>query len=271
MEWTEESIRLLTAFWADGLSTAEIGRRLGVSKNAVVGKAHRLELTARPSPIHWDGPPRQRSKPRPGTPPRLSGGTLPPLESTSPGPPPGGEGAVSGPPAPGFAARAAAAIDRPVDATPRPDAAAPVAAARVAAARVASAPGALRPGAPGSASISGAADRAVPAEARRAAPAAAASHPAVPEPAAASASRVALKPAPETPPGRATAGSARAALQAVASRPFGRVVTCCWPIGEPGTRDFHFCDGRSVPGKPYCEEHAALAYVKVRDRREDAA
>jgi GcrA cell cycle regulator len=26
-----------------------------------------------------------------------------------------------------------------------------------------------------------------------------------------------------------------------------------------------------VPGKPYCEDHAAIAYVRVRDRREDAA
>jgi len=48
-------------------------------------------------------------------------------------------------------------------------------------------------------------------------------------------------------------------------------VTCCWPMGEPGKRDFRFCDEKSEPGKPYCEEHAKVAYVKVRDRREDAA
>jgi GcrA cell cycle regulator len=40
MEWNEESIARLRAFWAEGLSTAEIGRRMGVSKNAIVGKAH---------------------------------------------------------------------------------------------------------------------------------------------------------------------------------------------------------------------------------------
>ncbi len=51
----------------------------------------------------------------------------------------------------------------------------------------------------------------------------------------------------------------------------GRLVACCWPIGEPGTRSFRFCDDESLPGKPYCSAHAALAYVKVRDRREDAA
>jgi GcrA cell cycle regulator len=54
-------------------------------------------------------------------------------------------------------------------------------------------------------------------------------------------------------------------------RPYGRVITCCWPIGEPGTRSFKFCDSPSEPGKPYCGEHAKVAYVKVRDRREDAA
>ena len=52
---------------------------------------------------------------------------------------------------------------------------------------------------------------------------------------------------------------------------YGRIVTCCWPLGEPGTRSFRFCDDASEPGKPYCSEHVKLAYVKVRDRREDAA
>jgi len=54
-------------------------------------------------------------------------------------------------------------------------------------------------------------------------------------------------------------------------RPFARTVACCWPIGEPGTKSFRFCDADATPGKPYCAEHAQLAYVKVRDRREDAA
>jgi len=46
--------------------------------------------------------------------------------------------------------------------------------------------------------------------------------------------------------------------------------TCCWPIGEPGTREFRFCTSEAVRGKPYCPEHAAIAHVKVRDRRADA-
>ena len=64
---------------------------------------------------------------------------------------------------------------------------------------------------------------------------------------------------------------AAAAAGAVAPRPYGRMVTCCWPIGEPGTREFRFCDVPSEPGRPYCEDHVKVAYVKVRDRREDAA
>lgn len=51
MDWTDEVVVRLRQLWAEGHSTAEIGRRIGVSKNAVVGKAHRLKLEARASPI----------------------------------------------------------------------------------------------------------------------------------------------------------------------------------------------------------------------------
>ena len=51
MTWTVERVSELHKLWATGASTAEIGRRLGVSKNAVVGKAHRSGLAPRPSPI----------------------------------------------------------------------------------------------------------------------------------------------------------------------------------------------------------------------------
>ena len=54
MSWTDEKIEDLKKLWAKGLSTAEIGRELGVSKNAVVGKSHRLGLKPRPSPISCD-------------------------------------------------------------------------------------------------------------------------------------------------------------------------------------------------------------------------
>ncbi|WP_240048497.1 GcrA family cell cycle regulator [Crenalkalicoccus roseus] len=45
--WTPAMVDQLRALWAEGHSTAEIGRRMGVSKNAVIAKAHRLDLPAR--------------------------------------------------------------------------------------------------------------------------------------------------------------------------------------------------------------------------------
>ena len=49
--WTEATITELTQLWSEGHSGAEIGRRLNVSKNSVIGKARRLDLPGRPSPI----------------------------------------------------------------------------------------------------------------------------------------------------------------------------------------------------------------------------
>jgi GcrA cell cycle regulator len=175
MEWAEETIIRLRALWDEGHSTAEIGRRLGVSKNAVVGKAHRLDLPARPSPIRRDGSGggvSRRSAPR-----RVAGPTLPPLSSAGPLSTSG----LGSPPSPALMAAGHA---------------------------------------------------------------------------------LAPKPAPVAPQPR---------IHIAAPRPYGRVVTCCWPIGEPGTRSFQFCGAESEPGKPYCDEHARRAYVKLRDRREDAA
>ncbi len=64
MAWTAEKIKQLKKLWLKGKSTVEIGKELGISKNAVVGKVHRLELAARPSPIKRETkkstPPKQR-------------------------------------------------------------------------------------------------------------------------------------------------------------------------------------------------------------------
>lgn len=149
MDWNDEMITRLGALWDEGHSTAEIGRRMGITKNAVVGKAHRLNLKPRPSPIRW------------------------------------------------AAAEAAASP-----------------AATVAAAA-----------------------------SRRPAPSAAALPPRL-----------------------------HSMFHPVAaSKPVSRTSPCCWPIGEPGTPSFRFCDAAAANGRPYCAQHAQLAYVKVRDRREEAA
>ena len=160
MDWTTEAIDQLRAFWAEGHSTAEIGRRMGISKNAVVGKAHRLNLPARPSPIRREAE-RAEASPRPVPQPR-----------------------------------------RPV---------------------AAPAPAPLREPAP--------------------------------------VRRLDVAPPAAPPP------------PAMVVRPFPRAAarSCCWPLGEPGTPDFRFCTVSATPGKPYCAEHASVAYVRVRERREDAA
>lgn len=51
MAWTDEMVDQLREMWKQGLTTGEIGKRLGVSKNSIVGKVHRLGLSGRPSPI----------------------------------------------------------------------------------------------------------------------------------------------------------------------------------------------------------------------------
>jgi len=66
-QWTPDRIQQLIALWNEGLSTSEIGRRLGVTKNSVVGKVHRLGLKKRASPIRT-GPSITTKKPRPASP-----------------------------------------------------------------------------------------------------------------------------------------------------------------------------------------------------------
>ncbi len=159
MEWTAKAIDLLRALWAEGHSTAEIGRRMGVTKNAIVGKAHRLDLPARPSPIRK----------------QEAGGAQPSVPRRSPS-----------------VREAAAALPT-----------------------------------------------------RQAV--------------------VQAPPPPAPPPAPA------ATVAAVRHFPRASLRSCCWPIGEPGTREFRFCAAEADPGRPYCAEHSAIAYVRARDRRSDAA
>jgi hypothetical protein len=51
IDWTPERIALLTRLWDEGRTAASIAMEIGCTKNAVVGKAHRLRLRGRPSPI----------------------------------------------------------------------------------------------------------------------------------------------------------------------------------------------------------------------------
>ncbi len=142
--WTDAAISNLRCLWDEGHSTAEIGRRLGITKNVVIGKAHRLELPRRPSPIRPGQQPARTRAPRPKVtlPAAPAAPPVPSTERAPPAPPP---------------------VPPPVPAVPR----------------------------------------------RR-----------------------------------------------------GLSQPCCWPLGEPGRPGFRFCDAVADGGKPYCEEHRALAYVK---------
>ena len=53
MSWTDDRIEMLKAHWQAGMTASQIAEALGqgVSRNAVIGKAHRLGLEARPSPV----------------------------------------------------------------------------------------------------------------------------------------------------------------------------------------------------------------------------
>lgn len=154
MDWDDDAIARLRALWDEGHSTREIGRRMGTTGSAVVGKAHRLGLRSRPSPIIRSEGAQRRPYPARRAPAR----TLPSL---------------------------AAPAEEP------PQAHVPV--------------------------------------------------------------RI---PAPQRP---------RIAPAAPAA-PALRSMPCSWPIGEPRTPGFRFCDAAGVPGKSYCPEHCAIAYVRISDR-----
>jgi len=48
MNWTDERVDLLKKLWSEGLSASQIAAQLGgVSRNAVIGKVHRLKLSSR--------------------------------------------------------------------------------------------------------------------------------------------------------------------------------------------------------------------------------
>ncbi len=59
--WTDERVEMLKKLWADGLSASQVAKQLGgVTRNAVIGKVHRLGLSGRATPS-------RPARPRPQT------------------------------------------------------------------------------------------------------------------------------------------------------------------------------------------------------------
>jgi GcrA cell cycle regulator len=77
MAWTDERVELLKKLWAEGLSASQIAARLGgVTRNAVIGKVHRLGLSGRATSSRSSSPrPRRTHVPRSNRPPSLMFGT----------------------------------------------------------------------------------------------------------------------------------------------------------------------------------------------------
>jgi GcrA cell cycle regulator len=65
MGWTEERVTLLRKLWAEGLSASQIAKQLtGVTRNAVIGKVHRLGLAGRATPSRPAKRPVRAQRPR---------------------------------------------------------------------------------------------------------------------------------------------------------------------------------------------------------------
>ena len=72
MPWDDSNVARLRELWDQGLPTAQIGKLLGFTKNAVVGKAHRIGLERRPSPIRRTAVKPDRKKARSPVMPKLN-------------------------------------------------------------------------------------------------------------------------------------------------------------------------------------------------------
>ena len=116
MSWTDERIATLTKMWEGGSTASQIAEELGgVSRNAVIGKAHRLGLKSRPSPVkpnEKEAAPAPTRAPKAEAPPRPAPAPRPSAAPAAPAPRTAGS-------APAAAAPAAPAGDTP-PAAPQP-------------------------------------------------------------------------------------------------------------------------------------------------------
>ncbi|KQN06387.1 GcrA family cell cycle regulator [Sphingomonas sp. Leaf25] len=246
MSWTEERIATLAKMWESGMTASQIAEELGgISRNAVIGKAHRLGLQSRPSPVRSAESKAAAASAAaaaavPAPAPVAPEPAPAPVAETPPAPPPAPEPVVAAPapipvePAPvdddPFTPLADAIEDEEEEdeeeddapAAPKPRSDAPV----------------LRSVGPGGFLRQNPGEQSAP-----------------------------LTPAPPrrlVPARPSDAISGKTTLLDLNDR------ICKWPIGHPGEPDFHFCGDKVNPGFPYCVNHCGHAYqaqLPRRDRR----
>lgn len=197
MAWTDQMVEDLKKMWKEGYTTGEIGKKLGVTKNSIVGKVHRLGLSGRPSPI----------KKKPET------SHSSPSKTTSP-------------------------ATKPAEKKPAPTA-------------------------------HSASD--TPAPKAQPAPQAAPATKAQPHTEPSSTTHNQFTPSvkekndffftPKIDVPHHISPSGYTSLTSLDNH------TCRWPIGDPKDENFHFCGKKVRLGQTYCEEHAALAYVKPNTKK----
>ena len=85
MSWTDERIDRLKNLWSNGMTASQIADELGgVSRNAVIGKAHRLGLQSRPSPVKPNEPGAAAPAARPAAAPAPAAAAAPAAEPAEP-------------------------------------------------------------------------------------------------------------------------------------------------------------------------------------------
>ncbi len=116
LSWTDERIDHLKELWSQGKTASHIAEELGgVSRNAVIGKAHRLGLQSRPSPVKPNEPaPKAKAKKVE----RAESPTPAPRPAAAPAPAAPWEDDGNEPPAAARPAREPA--EKPAPATPQP-------------------------------------------------------------------------------------------------------------------------------------------------------
>jgi len=230
MSWTDERIATLRKMWEGGATASQIADELGgVSRNAVIGKAHRLGLKSRPSPVKAKEKKKPAKKPVAKASPTAQR-QAEETEATA------GSGAGSGAAAKG-GGRTAAEGSTPSPATAK----APAAGSGAAASASESKSGPSQP-VPGASSENAKIVSVGPGGFLRQGP----GDQQAPIPPAPPRRLVPAKPSPEI--------ADKTSLLDLSDK------VCRWPMGHPGEPDFHFCGEAVNPGFPYCVEHCGRAY-----------